>query len=261
MSRQLLIYNEVIPVSFSRHSDLSIKATGRYDFARHVNSVPLVASEILPASAEYPVVFAVGDDGAFPVALFGVDEGLNLYVGDDGRWLGRYVPAFLRRYPFVFSTADEGRKLTLCVDESYEGCNREGRGERLFDADGEQTQHLKSTLEFLQQYQVEFERTRQFCKSLQQQGLLEPMSARFNLPDGAPRVLGGFSSVSRPKLRALAPDALQKMAQGDELELAYAQMHSMTHFANLVERLGARAGAGAGGAPLVAAGAEMPQAG
>ena len=173
MPHQLLIYNDVAPVSFARHADLSIKAVSDYRFAAHVNSVPLLASEIVPASADYPVVFTVTPDGAVPVAVLGLQEGANLFVGEDGQWLGGYVPAFLRRYPFVFSTEDGGERLTLCIDESYAGCNREDRGERLFDADGEHTLRLKSVLEFLKQYQVEFERTRQFCANLQALGLFE----------------------------------------------------------------------------------------
>ena len=236
MTRQLLIYNEVTPVSFARHADFSVKAIGDYGFARGINSVPLVASEIVPASAEYPVVFAVAPDGVVPVAVLGIDEGTNLFVGDDGKWLGKYVPAFLRRYPFVFSSTDAGQRFTLCVDESYSGCNRENRGERLFDADGEQTLRLKAVLEFLQQYQVEFERTRVFGRSLQDLGLLEPMTAKFNLPGNGERVLGGFHAIDRNRLRALGGEALDRLARTDELELAYLQMNSMRHFTDLLER-------------------------
>lgn len=238
MSTQLLIYNEVVPVSFARHADLSIKATGEYGFARHVNSVPLVASEIVPAAAEYPVVFAVTPEGTVPVAVLGLTQGENLFVGEDGKWLGNYVPAFLRRYPFVFSSSEEGRKLTLCVDESYAGCNREDRGERLFDAEGEHTLRLKSVLEFLKQYQAEFDRTKQFCANLQQLGVLEPMNANFRLPGGREGAIGGFSGVDRGRLKAIGPEALDRLARTDELELAYLQINSLRHFQSLVERAG-----------------------
>ncbi|MEN9314168.1 MAG: hypothetical protein RIS35_561, partial [Pseudomonadota bacterium] len=227
-------------VSFARHADLSVKSTADYRFAAHVNSVPLVASEIVPASAEYPVVFTVTPDGAVPVAVLGLQEGVNLFVGEDGRWLGGYVPAFLRRYPFVFSTADGGERLTLCIDESYAGCNREDRGERLFDADGEHTLRLKSVLEFLKQYQAEFERTRQFSANLQALRVFEPMNASFRLPDGREGTLGGFSGIDRARLRAVGAEALDRLARTDELELAYLQMNSLRHFQALVDRAAKR---------------------
>lgn len=237
MTPQLLIYNEVKPVSFGSHGDLSVKVTDDFGFARQLNSVPLLASEIPQAAAEYPVVFAGEGDQLVPVAVLGLREQQNLFVDDAGKWLGRYVPAFLRRYPFVFSTADAGKTLTLCVDETYAGCNRDNRGERLFDAEGEQTRYLKSTLEFLKQYQVQFERTRAFCSRLKELELLEPMTADFTLPDSGRRSLGGFLAIKREKLRALSADNLHKLAVTDELELAYSQHLSLQHFARLLERV------------------------
>lgn len=237
MTQQLLIYNEVKSISFATHGDLSIKATGEFGFARQLNSVPLLASEIPQAAAEYPVVFAGEGDQVVPVAVLGLRERENLFVDAAGQWTGRYVPAFLRRYPFVFSTVDQGNTLTLCVDETYAGCNRDNRGERLFDADGEQTRYLKSTLDFLKQYQIQFERTRAFCGRLKQLDLLEPMAAEFTLPDGGRRSLGGFLAVKREKLRALSAESLQQLALTDELELAYVQQQSMQHFARILERV------------------------
>lgn len=237
MTPQLLIYNEVKPVSFGSHGDLSVKVTDDFGFARQLNSVPLLASEIPQAAAEYPVVFAGEGDQLVPVAVLGLRERENLFVDEVGKWTGRYVPAFLRRYPFVFSTADEGQTLTLCVDETYAGCNRDNRGERLFDAEGEQTRYLKSTLDFLKQYQVQFERTRAFCSRLKELELLEPMTADFTLPDSGRRSLGGFLAIKREKLRALSADNLHKLAVTDELELAYSQHLSLQHFARLLERV------------------------
>lgn len=244
MTTQLLIYNEVQPVSPARHGDLSVKAAGGFAFARQLNSVPLLASEIPNAAAEYPVVFAGEGDNLVPVAVLGLREQENLFVDAAGQWQGRYVPAFLRRYPFVFSTGDAGRTLTLCVDETYPGCNRDNRGERLFDADGEQTVYLKSVLEFLKQYQAQFERTQAFCRTLKALDLLEPMTVEFNLPDGDRRSLGGFLAVKREKLRALSADSLRQLAATDELELAYAQQQSLQHFARVLDRMAPPASSG-----------------
>lgn len=237
MAQQLLIYNDVKPVSFATHGDLSVKVTDDFGFARQLNSVPLLASEIPQAAAEYPVVFAGEGEQLVPVVVLGLRERENLFVDQAGKWTGRYVPAFLRRYPFVFSSTNGGETLTLCVDETYPGCNRDNRGERLFDADGEQTRYLKSTLEFLRQYQLQFERTRAFCARLKALDLLEPMSAEFTLPDLGRRSLSGFLAIKREKLRALGGDSLQQLAVTDELELAYAQQQSLQHFARLPERM------------------------
>jgi hypothetical protein len=147
----------------------------------------------------------------------------------------------VRRYPFVFASSDDGKNFTLCVDESFAGCNTEGRGERLFDAEGNRTQFLETVLNFLKEYQAQFQRTRAFCSRLKDLGLLEPMQATFTLPSGEQRNLTGFMAVNRAKLKGLDDDVLAKMAKGDELELVYLHLHSMQNFSRMLERIGAKA--------------------
>lgn len=240
MARQLLIYEEIAPVSRTRHRDWSVKAGGSYAFARKLNSVPLTAVEFPLAAAELPIVFAPAGDSLVPVALLGTRAEENVFVGADGSWSGRYVPAFLRRYPFVFSaTAEKGlERFALCLDEKFEGCNREGRGERLFDSDGEPTRYLRSVLEFQQEYRNQALRTRDFCRKLDELGLLEPMTARLAPRDGAPIGLGGFRGIPRKKLHELESGALAALSASGELELAYLHLHSLGHFRLLAERAG-----------------------
>jgi hypothetical protein len=241
MAKQLLIYERAVPVSRQEHGKLSVKTGNNFSFARDVNSVPLMAAEFTNASAECAVVFAGHDDDIIPVVLLGVRDGENLFVNPDGSWGARYVPAFLRRYPFVFSSSDDGTNFTLCVDEEFEGCNRKGRGERLFDNDGERTQYLQGVLGFLQAYQVQFQRTRALTKRLNDLNLLEAMQARFALRDGKVLTLTGFFTVNRDRLRALSADQLADLMRNDDLELIYLHLQSMRHLSATAERIGADA--------------------
>jgi hypothetical protein len=239
MPKQLLIYERAVPVSPQRHKDLSIKSGSSFAYAKAVNSVPLMAAEFPNAAAEQAVVFSGQGDDVVPVVLLGVRDDENLFVGSNGKWLGRYVPAFLRRYPFVFSSSDDGKNFTLCVDEDFEGANREGRGERLFDEDGERTQYLQSVLGFLQAYQVQFQRTLAFTKRLVELNLLEPMQARFTMRDGRALTLGGFQAVNRERLRALSGAQLAALNAADELELIYIHLQSLKQLSVTAERIGA----------------------
>lgn len=241
MAKQLLIYERAVPVSRQAHGDLSVKTGGNFSFSRHVNSVPLMAAEFSNAAAEHAVVFAGQGDDIVPVVLLGVRDNENLFVKEDGSWAGRYVPAFLRRYPFVFSSADDGANFTLCVDEDFEGCNRKGRGERLFDGDGEQTQYLESVLGFLQAYQVQFQRTRALTKRLNDLNLFEQMQARFTLRNRQVLTLSGFLAVNRDRLKALSGDQLAELQAFDDLELIYLHLQSMRHLSETAERMGADA--------------------
>ncbi len=236
MTTQLLIYEKAVPVNSQRHGDWSVKIGADFGFARQVNAVPLMAAEFPAAAAEYPVVF-MGTDSVMPAILLGAREKENLYVKEDGSWDGRYVPAFVRRYPFVFARSDDGRTFTLCIDEDFAGCNQEGRGERLFDADGERTGYLGSVLEFLQAYQAQFLRTEAFCKRLKELELLEPMRAQFALQSGETLGLTGFSSINRDKLKALPANTLADLAKTDELELAYLALQSLRNIQAMAQRL------------------------
>lgn len=236
MAKQLLIYERATPITARRHRDWSVAPTRDFSFVREVNSVPLVASEFMSAAHEYPVVFAGEGDAIMPSAVFGI-AAENAFVGPDGQWTGRYIPAFLRRYPFVFSRSEDGATFTLCIDEEHAGLNQEGRGERLFDSDGARTQYLESMLAFSREYQAQFERTRRFCQKLRELNLLEPAQAQFRLPGGRTASLAGFHTVSREKLKALDDARLAEMARGDELELIYAHLHSLSNVTPMAERL------------------------
>lgn len=238
MTTQLLIYKNATPVSFERHNDTYVKSGSTYDFAGHVNSVPITAVEFAQAAAEYPIVFAGTDGAVMPAVILGAQQTENLFVdASTGAWLGRYVPAFVRRYPFVFSTDNAGKRFILHIDESFEGVNKEGRGERLFDSDGEQTQYLRGVLRFLQDYQARFQRTREYCDRLKSLRLLQPMQAQFNFADGGQRSLSGFLVADREKLKAISAEDLDLMFRNDELECIYLHLHSLRHFGDMAGRM------------------------
>lgn len=237
MSKQLLIYETAVPVSAARHSTVSLEPSADYAFSAGINAVPLMAVEFLRAAVEYAIVFTVAGEDVMPATVLGVRGDQNLYLGGDRQWQAKYVPAFIRRYPFVFSRSDDGKTLTLCIDESHPGVNREGRGERLFDDDGKPTPYVERVLKFLQEYQAQFERTRQFGRKVWDLGLLEPMQAQVTTPGGGKLSLNGFYGTSRDKLRKLDAAALSGLAQTDELELLYLQMHSLRNFVDVKDRL------------------------
>lgn len=237
MTKQLLIYETAVPVTPARHGRHSVEAGGSYAFSAGVNAVPLMAVEILPAATEYAVVFTEVGDTVMPAVVLGVKGDQNLYLGPEGKWNAKYIPAFIRRYPFVFAASADGKTLTLCVDEKYPGVNTEGRGERLFDDDSKPTPYVERVLNFLKDYQAHFVRTQAFGKRLKEYGLLEPMTARVTTPAGANMSLTGFMAANRAKLRELAPEKLAELARTDELELLYLHLYSMRNFNEVKDRL------------------------
>jgi len=237
VTKQLLIYEKATPVTTQKHGDWAIKPGSGYNFAGGINSVPLTTVEFANSASEYTIVFTGEGDQIMPAVILGMRDQENLYLQDDGAWDARYVPAFVRRYPFVFASSEDGKTFTLCVDEEFEGCNTDGKGERLFDADGQQTQYLKGVLAFLQDYQAQFERTRAFCRKLQELNLLEPMQAMVTLSTGEQSSLAGFMGIERERLKALSGEQLAELAATDALELAYLQLHSLRNLTAVANRL------------------------
>jgi hypothetical protein len=244
MAKQLLIYESAVPVSAGRHANVSVEPNDSFAFSAGVNAVPLMAVEFPQASAEYAIVFTAEGDNVMPSAVLGVRNAQNLYLTPDSHWKADYIPAFIRRYPFVFSTGD-GETLTLCIDESHPGVNREGKGNALFGADNKPTPFVEKVLEFLKEFQIQFERTRQFGRHIKELNLLEPMQANVTTPQGEKFTLGGFLGVSRDKLRQLNGEQLEKLAKTGELELLYLQLASLRNFTEFKDRL---AGSQPGGA-------------
>ena len=235
--KQLLIYDKAVPVSPQSHRDVSVKNGTDFGFARHVNSVPLMAAEFEFCAGDYAIVFAGEPGSIMPAAMLGLRDKENLHVAINGEWSGKYIPAFLRRYPFVFASSDDGSTFTLCVDEDYAGVNRDGLGERLFDSSGERTQYLQNVLGFLQAYQVQFKATRDFVQGLEDLGLFDPMEAQFTIRGGQQMKLGGFRAVNRDRLRQLDGDKLALLARSGALDLIYAHLHSLRNFTPIAERI------------------------
>jgi hypothetical protein len=237
MSTQLLFYSQAKPVNLTEHRDLCIKAGTDFSFARAVSAVPLTAAEFSRAAPEYAIVFTGSDQTVTPVVILGAQKDQNLYLNEDGTWRASYVPAFVRRYPFVFAQGQDANTLTLCVDEQFSGCNREGRGEHLFDSDGQRTAYLEQVLKFLRSYQVEHRRTQDFCKRLVELDLLQPVQANLSPASGERRVLSGLRVVNRAKLKELDAATIHRLLTSDELELIYLQLHSLPNIRILGERM------------------------
>jgi len=233
MAQQLLIYENAVPISKKRHASFSIKGGNDYYFAKSANSVPLTTVEFSLAAAHFPIIFAGSETDIMPVAVMGLRENENLFINEDGSWAVSYIPTFIRRYPFVFSSGDGGKTLTLCIDESYKGCNQDGKGERLFDSAGEQTQYLTAVLNFLKAYQTQFQITQAFAKKLKDLDLLEQMGAQYRTRDGQIRSLTGFMAVNRDRLKALPDETLLSMLKSDEMEIIHLHLQSLNNFSKM----------------------------
>ncbi|MBY6048807.1 SapC family protein [Vannielia litorea] len=237
MAKQLLFYETPAAVNPARHGKTLVKDTGDFSFAAGVNSVPIAAAEFALCAAEYPIVFAGDPKAPVPSVILGLDGSRNAFIGKKGNWLGSYVPAYIRRYPFVLSQQDKTGTQTLHIDDSAACLATKGKGEALFDAGGKPTPYLEGVLKFQQDYQAQHQRTQAYAQRLADLELLKPMQANYTTPSGEKRTLQGFFTVDREKLKGLEDDAALQMFRNDELECTFLHLASARNFKALADRV------------------------
>lgn len=237
----LLFYEKPVPLNVDVHLKARMGSIGTdARFAAQTNSIPLAAVEFIDTAREYPIAFTGQEGGAmFPIALVGVRHNENLFVNAENRWDGRYIPAFVRRYPFVLAEKQGADDFNVYIDEAYPGFGADD-GERLFTDNGEHTPILKQALEFLSTYQGEITRTRVFVERLQALNLLIPRVLEVVRSNEAPMVLQGFSVVDEQRLAGLSDGDLLSLAREGYLALIYAHLGSLGNVSRLSERLDAR---------------------
>ncbi|MFE8585962.1 SapC family protein [Sphingomonas sp. NCPPB 2930] len=221
-------YRAVTPLMSQLHHKLVFQDRERADYRYAANSpaIVLTTDEFIPAQADYPIVFSSGDT-PMPVVLTGMPGGLNCHVDGEGQWEAeRYVPAYVRRYPFLLAKLDDkATDLTLCFDSESDRFVEEEAG-NLF-ADDEPTDRAREILSFCEQFEGAVRRTESFVNELRDLDLLVEAEASMPGEDGTPRILRGFQMVSEDKLKALRGDQYRKLVQSGALALIFAHLFSL----------------------------------
>jgi len=239
MSQEMpLFYQEPVALNRDAHKDMQVgKSPKGYAFAAKSHSVILAPVEFFEVCKEYPIIFSKNDGGKMvPVALLGLREGENLFVDEAGEWAARYLPAYVRRYPFILSEtgADD---LTVCIDQSFDGI---GTGEPIFTTEGGYTDYMKQMLDLLRNFHVQFKNGADFAEKLQELDLFKPMDALVELKDGRKYALNGFSVVDEEKLQAISDEELAELFRPGYLGLIYAHLLSLSTLSGLVDKLSGR---------------------
>jgi hypothetical protein len=235
----LVYYEKPVLLDRQKHRSRRVRPGASFAFARKANCVYLAGVEFNEACKEYAIVFTRSGGGkVVPVVMLGLRARENLLVNAEDGWDARYIPAFVRRYPFVLAEVP-GQSLAVCIDEAFPGLN-DSEGELLFDAEGKDSAYLRNALDFLGDYQREHLRTEAFCQRLQQSGLLMEMNARADLVDGRSFTVNGLLVVDEKKLAALPDATALSMFRSGELHLLSMHLVSLSNMQRLMERMAAR---------------------
>jgi len=237
-AQQPQFYKKVVALNNEGHGNWKVKSDIDYSYAVDTNAVLITAVEFLFVAREYPIVFIESGDSILPVAILGLKAGQNLFITPDNNWDAKYIPAYVRRYPFILSGDESGSgdtTYTVCLDEAYQGFGRED-GQPLFLESGEHSDYLENVVTFLKDYQSQGLATERFCKTVKKLDILEPMQANFKPEKGDALTVAGFMVVSRDKLKEKKPLELAELVKSDEMELIYHHLSSLSNFSSLTRK-------------------------
>jgi SapC len=237
LSGNVLFYSQPEPLSVDLHGKLGVDPVEKpYAFVAQSHVIPLTVTEFAPAALSYPVIF-VGD-AKQPVAVMGLNPTENLYVETNGDFRAEaYIPAYVRRYPFVFANDDAQKRMILCIDRKAPFVS-EGGSTPLFE-NGEPSAYTKQAMEFCNNFEQERVRTESFIKLLTDLDLFEARDANFTPRNadgtpGQPQKLADYFAVSEAKLAALPADKLVELRDNGALGQIYAHLVSLLGWDRLI---------------------------
>ncbi len=239
LTGQVLFYAKPEPLTLEAHKGLGVKQISNpFMFLRSAHAIPVTVSEFGVASTSYPIIL-VGQDKT-PVAVTGVRQGENEYVDSNGvPDPDNYVPAFARRYPFVFASDQSADRLLLCVDRNAPMVTDQP-DVPFFEGD-QPSKFTQDAMEFCKEFERQRRATVEFVKLLDEKGLLEQKSVSFTPRDaqgneGQPQKIADYWAVSEEKMNTLDDAAFNDLKNAGALPAVYAHMISLLNWPRVIQR-------------------------
>jgi len=235
----VLFYSRPEPLTPELHGKLGVKRLdGPFKFAKAGHAIPLTVGEFPVAAVTGPIIF-VGEE-KLPLSVMGLNAGDNMFVRPDGLFEpGVYIPAYVRRYPFVFANDDSNQQMVLCVDRSADFVV-EGGDLPFFDAAGQPSDYTKACMEFCNNFEMERQRTMSFVQLLKDLDLFELKTATFTPPTAEgqsaaePQKIAEYFGVSEEKLNKLPAEKFIELRDNGALAQIYAHLLSLVGWDRLI---------------------------
>jgi SapC len=219
------LYSAPIELDWARHGGLGLNKNLNTSFAVTLNAVPVNLVEGPRLCHVYPIVFSP-DGNAQPLAILGLRDGENLFVGRDGQWdADVYIPAYFRRYPFILTEAPGAGQLSLHFDNAP-GILDEKSDLRLFEGPGKPSELVKRAMEYCKGYYAAERQTKLFSEALTASGILGDPRTEVTTSDGERIKVSAFRMVDEKKLADLPDKDFLEWRKRGWLPFLYAHLFS-----------------------------------
>ncbi len=228
------MFKRVVPIDRRRHANTKIKPLTSFSFAENSYIASIMTNEFNRAASTYPIVFLKDEDHFRPFVLLGLKQDENLFVDEEGRWQANYVPAIIRRYPFVLSRrSSESDEFTVCIDEES-GVISEDEGTPMFGDDGEPGEILENAKKYLTELQQMSQLSSTFCRELEDRELLTPLNMQIKEGEATQNIAGCFA-INEKKLTELDDEVFLTLRKRGALPLIYSHLTSLGQIERLIK--------------------------
>jgi hypothetical protein len=234
----VLFYSKPEPLSKEMHAKLGLRRIDKpFAFAAASQISPLTVAEFPVAALSFPIIFA--GERRQPLAVMGVNADVNMFIEPTGGFeAGVYIPAYIRRYPFVLANDAKGEQLVVCIDRAAPMLG-DLPDLAFFDATGEPTEYTRNCMQFCNDFEVEVRRTESFVTLMKDLDLFETRTQTFTPvgPDGSPgppQTVAEYFAISETKLKALPADKLAELLANGVVGQIYAHLMSLLGWDRLI---------------------------
>lgn len=224
-----LFFNDLMPLNSRDHAKYRSRTMDSAPWLAKAHAIPLTVDEFVQSQRHFPIVFSSGEN-PLPLALMGLNEGVNTFVDDQGKVTEPvYLPAYIRRYPFMLARLrPDATDLSLMFDPTSEAIGEFDDGEPLFATDGQTTDATNRVLEFCQHFEQAAQRTQAFLAELKEADLLMDGEVAIQ-QEGVeqPFIYRGFQMVNQEKLREVNAAKLEEWNKNGLMLLIHAHIFSL----------------------------------
>ena len=226
------MYKKIELITQDEHKNSGVASVDDFKHTKEFTTPIITMQEYYESCKHYPIIFSKNDEeGWFSIALLGLEKENN-FVNEEGAWRGGcYIPAYIRRYPFIYIRNND--ELLLGFDSTHK-IDKDKAGDRyFFDDNGEKTEFVDKVLNFMNQVQNDSNQTKKFIETLAELDILEESTIKGTNSEGKEININGFWIVKENKLNELTKEDKSMLCEKNYMQPITAHLISLSNIQKL----------------------------